>query len=155
MRVILANGYSFACEQLPTRGDGNNCLGYALRDALLVSPQQLRECLIEHVRTSNEAPMLAMSIVENCDDVNGAIRAMREGCFIPADVFVHFAQTRPRCVIRPASFVFMSECENVYTPVICHWEENQDTYYIGSDNSHYSAVYIPFAATLESMLRER
>jgi hypothetical protein len=153
MSEIIAKGWSYPCETLPTSGYGNNCLGYALRGALLVSPQQLRECLIKHIRTSNDPAMLAMSIVENCDDVNGAIRAMQAGCFIPADVFVHFAQTRPRCVIRQASFVFMSEHRNAYTPVICHWDGTQNTYYIGSDNTHYSAVYVRDGASLDSLLR--
>ncbi len=153
MSHVVVNNVSFACEQLPTSGDGNNCLGYALRDALLVSPQQLRECLIEHVRTSND--MLALSIVEDCSDVSNAIEALQHGCFIPADVFVHFVQTRPRSIVGPASFVFMSEEDDVYTPVLCHWEDNQHTHYIGSDNTHYSAVYVRNSASLDLMLRAR
>ena len=148
-------GDKFACNQLPTSGDGNNCLGYALRDSLLVSPQALREFLIEHVRTSTDPGILAMSIVEHSSDVDCAIRALQSGCFIPADVFVHFVQTKPRHVVHPASFVFMSEESDVYTPVLCHWEENQNTYYIGSDNTHYSAVVVRDSDSLDSLLRAR
>jgi hypothetical protein len=140
--------------QLDTRGDDNNCLGYALGDALNVTPQELREQLTEHVRTSCESKMLSMSIVEDCDDVAKAIRAMQSGCFIPADVFVHFVQSDQDAVKR-VSFVFLSENNKTYTPVLCHWERWAPTHYIGSDNTHYSTVLVDDHRSLNSLLRAR
>lgn len=153
MSKIIADGVSFSCETLTTSGEDNNCLGYALRDALNGTPQELRECLVEHVR--NGGDILAMSIIPDCCDVDAAVEALRDGCFIPADVFVNFLQTGNRGIVKPVSIVFFSEDDGVYTPVLCHWDDTQRTYYIGSDNMHYSALYVRNSASLDLMLRAR
>ena len=153
MSKIIARGVSFLCELITTSGEDNNCLGYALRDALNGSPQELRECLIEHIRTRNDGEILAMSIVRDCCDVNEAADALRNGCFIPADVFVNFLQTGDRSIVRPVNIVFFSENGGIYTPVLCHWENSHQTYYVGSDNTHYSAMYVRNSASLDLILK--
>ncbi len=154
MSKIVVDGRLFSCAQLDTRGDDNNCLGYAARDALNVTPQELRRHLIEHIRTSSESKMLSMSIVEGCDDVDKAIEAMENGCFIPADVFVHFVQS-DQDIVKRVSFVFLSENNEIYTPVLCHWERWSPTQYIGSDNTHYTTVLVEDSRSLNVLLRGR
>jgi hypothetical protein len=156
-RYVIAGGCRFLCKKISTAVCGNNCLGYALRIALLVSPSQLRRDLVEHLRTDPDNLMLSMSIVEDSDGMTErqllakAIQELSGDCMIPADVFLHFVNSNQRSVIR-ANYVFFAQVGDNYVPVMSHWENKRryPTFYVGcnSENTHYSKLVIQDTVSL-------
>ena len=160
-RFVLAGGCRFPCEKLSTAVCGNNCLGYALRIALLVSPAELRRDLVEHLRTDSDRLMLSMSIVEDSDGLTEqqllekALDELSGDCLIPADVFLHFVNSSQRSVIK-ANYVFFTQEGDNYVPVASHWENKRrrPTFYVGcnSENTHYSKLVIRDTVSLNEHL---
>ena len=167
--IVVVGNQSVSVARRSTQGHGNNCLGYALRGALLVSPQTLRQELVKHIEGAppDVKHLLATSVIESCEDmppstlIESAIAELSSNCFIPADVFVNFVRDgNTRGIVKRANFVFLSELEegNVYVPVFCHWEDRRRlaTHYIGcnNDNTHYSTIIVDDGEALNELLGE-
>jgi hypothetical protein len=168
--IISVGSYSFPATKQRTCGYGNNCLGYALRSALLVTPQRLRSELTRHLELASpdEQHILATSVIEDCEQlrrselVERAVEELSADCFIPADVFIHYVRANHRhSVVQKVNYVFLSELEegDVYVPVFCHWEDRlrYPTHYIGCnrENTHYSTILVEDGELLNELLERQ
>jgi len=171
-QVITVGSYSFAATRQRTAGHNNNCLGYALRKNLLVSPQRLRVELAQHLQAASEEDkhIMATSILpdDDCESLRRreliakAEEELAGDCFIPADVFIHYIQSgRSQHVVKRANYVFLSELPegDIYVPVLCHWEDWRrfPTRYIGcnSRNTHYSTLHVDNSELLDELLQQQ
>jgi hypothetical protein len=169
-QVIKVGSYSFAARRQRTCGHNNNCLGYALRGNLLVSPQKLRVELAQHLQTAAEDDrhIMATSILadDDCERlrrrelIDKAEEELAGDCFIPADVFIHYVQSgHNQHILKTANYVFLSELEqrDIYVPILCHWEDRRRyaTHYIGcnSNNTHYSTIHVDDGELLNELLQ--
>lgn len=146
------------CQEISNSGEGNNCLGFALEAMLLCTPQELRDALVHFMnkmRIGNRecrilGRLLAISLLDIDDDIRDeqldrAIRCLKKGCFIPADVFLAYCEYmryRHRKLLHRGNIVFFIKNKNQYIPQ-CSYYDNValPTQYIGCvDNLHYQRL---------------
>jgi len=144
----------FPVHVIENPGTDNNCLGYALGRMLKGEPADLRDALCDYLEASAPYKELCDSLTCSILDDHfetvpedqrfaAALHALRNNCFIPADVFVSFCKRGPsrRRLLNRYNVVFFAERDGYYEPVTYHLDDiSRPTQYVGCDNTHYEAL---------------
>jgi len=157
MEHVVCDGRRFAFTEVFNYGEGNNCLGLALRGMLLTSPQGLRRALVDFLREPKPDAVQDLLLLAVLDDMSGdldrAAGLLEAGAFLPSDLFFAYMRYgRKAGVIKDCNVVLFMPCHGTLVPVTSYYASlYRPTHYIACAHFHFTELQLEYTIGFDKL----